>query len=65
MPEISDNGLTEVYKYLPRIDCGQCIAGSCLAFAKMVLEDCTMLSDCTRLSPYGRMLVQSLLCRGR
>jgi ArsR family metal-binding transcriptional regulator len=55
----------EIYRLLPKIDCGQCSSGSCTAFARDVLEDCSKLSECTRLSPYGLMMIKTLLCQGK
>jgi ArsR family metal-binding transcriptional regulator len=65
--EVIDVGVDviEIYRLLPKIDCGQCSSGSCTAFAKDVLEDCSRLSECTRLSPYGLMMIKTLLCQGK
>jgi ArsR family metal-binding transcriptional regulator len=60
-----DVDVIEIYRLLPKIDCGQCSSGSCVAFAKDVLEDCRRLSECTRLSPYGFMIIKALLCQGQ
>jgi acetyl-CoA decarbonylase/synthase complex subunit gamma len=55
----------EIYKLLPKIDCGQCPAKSCLALAKLIAEDRARLSECTRLTPYGLMLIAGLFSQGR
>jgi CO dehydrogenase/acetyl-CoA synthase gamma subunit (corrinoid Fe-S protein) len=60
-----DIDIVEIYKLLPRIDCGQCPSKSCVAFAKAVSEDCSRLSECTRLTAYGLMMIKSLLCGGQ
>ncbi len=60
-----DVDVIEIYGLLPRIDCGQCPAMSCMAFAKAVLDDCGMLSECGRLTPYGLMMIKALLCQGQ
>ncbi len=55
----------EIYRFLPKIDCGQCPAKSCLALAREVAEDYSKLSQCTRLTPYGLMLIEGLFAEGR
>jgi len=55
----------EIYRFLPKIDCGQCSAKSCMAFAKEVAEDYGMLSGCVRLTPYGLMLIEGLFSQGQ
>ncbi|HET6514243.1 MAG TPA: (Fe-S)-binding protein [Thermodesulfovibrionales bacterium] len=60
-----DIEVIEIYKLLPRIDCGQCSAKICMAFAKAVSEDCGMISECVRLTEYGRMMIEALLSRGQ
>jgi CO dehydrogenase/acetyl-CoA synthase gamma subunit (corrinoid Fe-S protein) len=55
----------EIYKLLPKIDCGQCPAKSCMAFAKAVTEDYGRLSECVRLTPYGLMLIEGIFSQGR
>ncbi len=55
----------EIYKLLPKIDCGQCSSKSCMAFAEAVVEDCRRLSECARLSMHGAMMIKSLLCQGQ
>jgi ArsR family metal-binding transcriptional regulator len=57
--------VTEIYRLLPKIDCGQCPAKSCIAFAKALSEDCGMLSECGRLSAYSIMMIEALLCQGQ
>ena len=55
----------EIYKLLPKIDCGQCPAKSCIAHAKAVAEDRGRLAECIRLMPYGLMLIAGLFSQGR
>jgi len=56
---------TEIYKFLPKIDCGQCPAMSCMALAREVAEDYCKISQCIRLTPYGIMLIEGLFSQGR
>ncbi|NJD57655.1 MAG: hypothetical protein FIA94_14795 [Nitrospirae bacterium] len=55
----------DIYRFLPKIDCGQCPAKSCMAFAKAVSEDYGRLSECARLTPYGLMLIEGIISQGR
>ncbi len=55
----------EVYRFLPKIDCGQCPAKSCMALAREVAEDYSKLSQCVRLTPYGLMLIEGLFSQGQ
>lgn len=55
----------EIYKLLPKIDCGQCPSKSCIAHAKAVAEDRGRLAECIRLMPYGLMLIAGLFSQGR
>lgn len=55
----------EIYRFLPKIDCGQCPAKSCMALAKEVAKDHGKLSECVRLTPYGLMLIEGLFSQGR
>lgn len=55
----------EIFRLLPRIDCGQCPCGSCEKFAKAVAQDCGMLPECQRLTPTGLMLIKAKLCEGQ
>jgi acetyl-CoA decarbonylase/synthase complex subunit gamma len=58
-----DVEVIEIYKLLPRVDCGQCSAKTCMAFARAILEDRVTLSECVRLTPHGLMMIEDLLCR--
>ena len=60
-----DVDVIEIYRLLPKIDCGQCPGKSCMALAKAVSEDCGMLSECSRLTTYGLMMLKALLCQGQ
>lgn len=60
-----DVEVIEIYKLLPRIDCGQCSARTCMAFAMAVKEDIGVLSECTRLTESGSMMIRALFCRGQ
>jgi len=57
--------ITEVYRLLPKIDCGQCPAKSCMAFAKAVSEVPEKLPECARITTYGLMMIEALLCEGQ
>ena len=60
-----DVEVIEIYKLLPRIDCGQCPSKKCMAFAKAIKKDCGMLSECVRLTESGLMMIEALFCRGQ
>ena len=55
----------EIYKFLPKIDCGQCSVKSCMALAKAVSEDYGRLLECVRITPQGLMLIEGLFSQGR
>lgn len=55
----------EIYRFLPKIDCGQCPAKFCMALAKEVAVEYDKLSQCVRLTPYGLMLIEGLFSQGR
>lgn len=55
----------EIYRLLPKIDCGQCSAKSCMAFARGVSEDREVLPECASLTSYGLMLIEALFSRGQ
>jgi len=57
--------IIEVYRLLPKIDCRQCPARSCMAFAKAVSEDPEKLSECVRITTNGLMMIEALLCEGQ
>lgn len=41
----------EIYKILPKNNCGRCLLPSCLAFSAAVIDGSKKLSDCPELSP--------------
>jgi len=55
----------DIYRFLPKIDCGQCPAKSCMFLAKEVAQNPGKLSECVRLTPYGLMLIEGLFSQGR
>jgi hypothetical protein len=40
----------EIYKRLPRINCGECTAGTCIAFAVKVSRNEAQVSECVKLN---------------
>ena len=39
----------EIFKLLPKSNCGQCQVSTCLAFAAAIIKDEKLLSDCPHL----------------
>lgn len=39
----------DILDYLPRTDCGSCIAGNCTEFAKKLQEGTTKIEGCSRM----------------
>jgi ArsR family metal-binding transcriptional regulator len=50
----------EVYKKLPRKDCGKCSAGTCMAFAVQYLRRQIRLSECCELDNAGRSYLENM-----
>ncbi len=55
----------EIYKRLPRINCGDCPAKTCMAFAIKVLKKEQAIAECPRLTEQLRKEIDSMLpvCR--
>jgi ArsR family metal-binding transcriptional regulator len=51
--------LMEIYKVLPRTNCGACGFKTCMAFATQVRKGTTEPARCTDLSAQGREMLQS------
>lgn len=54
----------EIYKLLPRLDCGECPSRTCMPFALLVAGSPEALGQCTRLDPGARSAIEAILCRG-
>lgn len=51
----------EVYKKLPRKNCGKCSAGTCMAFAVQFLRRFVPSSECTELDERGRQEIDAMI----
>jgi hypothetical protein len=51
----------DVYKKLPRNNCGKCPAGTCMAFAVQVLRRLASLEECDKLDSEGRKEIEAML----
>ena len=51
----------EVYKKLPRKNCGKCSAGTCMAFAVQFLRRFVTSSECTELDERGRQEIDAMI----
>jgi hypothetical protein len=51
----------EVYKKLPRKNCGKCSAGTCMAFAVQFLRRFVPSSECTELDEQGRQEIDAMI----
>jgi len=55
----------DIYRDLPRTNCGECAKGSCFAFASAVYLEAFPLEECSPLDPILRSAMQDKLDRGR
>ncbi|MBI4847914.1 MAG: DUF3786 domain-containing protein [Nitrospirae bacterium] len=51
----------DVYKKLPRKNCGKCSAGTCMAFAVQFLRRLSSSSECAELNGQGRSEIDAML----
>ncbi len=51
----------DIYKKLPRTNCGRCTAGSCMAFAVQVLRKMVPLSECRELDEPSKGEIAEML----
>ncbi len=51
----------EVYKKLPRKNCGKCSAGTCMAFAVQCLRRLVPVSECTELDEPGMREIDAMI----
>jgi len=51
----------DVYKKLPRKNCGKCSAGTCMAFAVQFLRKMISISECTELDERGKQEINAML----
>jgi len=51
----------DVYKKLPRKNCGKCSAGTCMAFAVQFLRRMVSISECTELDEQGKQEINAML----
>ncbi len=54
----------EIYKHLPRTNCGECAARTCMSFAVSLQGNPGQLGQCPHLSPSGISAIKSMLTRG-
>ena len=55
----------DIYRDLPRTNCGECGKGGCFAFASAVYLEGLALAGCPRLSPEARAAMEERLAEGR
>ncbi|MEM4251209.1 MAG: acetyl-CoA decarbonylase/synthase complex subunit gamma [Candidatus Bathyarchaeia archaeon] len=53
--------LLEIYRHLPKKNCGECEFSTCMAFAAAIMESETKLGDCPYISENDRLEVEKIL----
>jgi hypothetical protein len=51
----------DIYKKLPRSNCGRCPAGSCMAFAVQFLRRMVPLSECREIDEHSKLAIEEML----
>ncbi|RJQ46931.1 MAG: DUF3786 domain-containing protein [Nitrospiraceae bacterium] len=51
----------DVYKKLPRKNCGKCSAGTCMAFAVQLLRRSARIQECTELDEKAQQEIESMI----
>lgn len=54
----------DIYKLLPRIDCGKCGRATCLMFATALIEGKAAPEECTKMTEEARKAVREKLVEG-
>jgi hypothetical protein len=51
----------DIYKKLPKKNCGKCSAGTCMAFAVQLLRRLVPISECVELDEQGQKVIDSMI----
>lgn len=54
----------EIYKLLPKLNCGECIARTCMSFAVSLGSNAGYLEQCTHIEPDKIVIIESMLKKG-